>query len=152
MGKINPEFAHVMARLEKTGPFTTFYRIETPDGKGICQTMGSDVCDEYCSGAGGTEKECEHCRWRLPSGKIDEPLELAVAILTCEMGWSYAFPTLKALTEWFPSPKGRVAMAKMGAQVVEYKTAWRCLTNGHELLFDKDKAQKVRVIPWEDLK
>jgi hypothetical protein len=153
MGKMHPDFVAFMERKERDGPFQHFYRIETPNGLGICQTTGSVVCDEYCRASRDRfDAECEHCRWYGADGKIDEPLELAVAILTCEAGWSYAFPTLKALVEWFPDPHGREAMAKMGAQVWEYKTAWRTMDNGYELLFDKDKAHKVKVVPWKEVK
>lgn len=117
---------------------TLLYRIETADGKGICTTVqqhdnpkSKSVCSLYQAKC--PHQEHEHSVF---SAK-DEP---KACYLTCQKHWQYAFPTIKALEEWFPNAEGRKIMQAAGASVIEYTTQGEVMSNGYQALFDKQRA------------
>lgn len=109
---------------------TTVYRIETPNGHGICAALGSPLCQAYRVSGG---KEVEHCHfdkagWRK-LGKLCRDHDMV-----------FAFPTLEALKTWFPSQHGRKVMRDMGARVVPYEVDHLEIASPYQCVFNKAEA------------
>lgn len=59
----------------------------------------------------------------------------------------FGFPSLKALTAWFPSPQGRTVMWRNGGVI----TVWEVddpdvITDGKQIVFDPEKATLIETL------
>jgi hypothetical protein len=114
------------------------YRIEMPDGSGVCRVMGSKLCLLYNAVA---HDELEHDNF---DGSIE--CHNHAALLCQHPRNRFAFPDLAKLRRWFPNPKGRLLMQAAGAQCVEYEVPQVEASNGYQVIFDKTKATKTAVL------
>lgn len=125
------------------------FRIETPNGKGICASTGSPLCLLYQMKC---HNECEHCSWKTLRNPAYWHSHNSKAEDLIRNG-SFAFPSLKALENWFPSPSGRKLMKEAGARIVEFEVnSEDCLSTEFQCVFDKSKAKKIRELDLETLK
>jgi hypothetical protein len=107
------------------------YRIETPDGHGICQSTGNKLCTLYWLAC---HDETKHDDF----GPDDQK-----AARLCQSPFMiFAFPSLDKLREWFPQASGRKLMADHGARGVIYEADVK-LSNGYQVIFDRRLATKV---------
>jgi len=119
---------------------TTVFRIETPDGKGIC-FYNSKVCDAY-------HKKCHD---ENESSATEWPGQEFQAIYrTCALHQNFAFASLEALKMWFPQTVGRADMKAEGAMIVEYDVN-DILSNGSQVIFNKHKAVRGNTRDLETL-
>lgn len=125
------------------------YRIETPDGKGICASTGSSLCTLYnrhCF------NECEHCSLDTLKNRELWLRRKAKAEYLLRNG-SYAFPSLQALKTWFPSPSGRKLMKDKGARVIEFEVdSENTMVTEYQCVFDKSDAKKIGELDLETLR
>lgn len=113
------------------------YRIEGPKGNGICQVTGSLYCLVYklgCIVAGKKPDEMEHCRF-CPQSAEDKAIDLAG-----DPAMVYGFPSLEALTTWFPTMEGRQAMHDAGARGIVYEAWAPEVFSPFQVIFNRDKA------------
>lgn len=114
------------------------YRVEAPNGRGVCRVMGSPLCKAYCK-AGG--QEVEHASF----GPFKDFLQDE---LTCDHPENvFGFPSLKAFHTWFPDRVGLEAMKAKGAKLVPYEVDEPELASPFQCIFNKAKA--VRHEPLE---
>lgn len=111
------------------------YRIETPDGKGVCRVMGSKLCAIYNL---VNHDENEH-------DGFDGSLECHNhAARLCQHPYNvFGFPSIGQLHEWFPNEQGRALMQSAGARGIIYEVPHVEATNGHQVIFDKRFATRV---------
>ena len=110
------------------------YRIENAStGKGICEVMGSKLCPIYRKAAERGMEETEHCT--MPC-KAEQCKSWIADVGHDKAHMRYAFPTMDALRNWFPSVKGRQAMVAAGARGQLFEVPELVAKGPFQVIFD----------------
>lgn len=120
---------------------TKIFRIETPNGKGICAATGSILCHIYNIACGefSENEHCGLCKCALSKARKME-------------NQTFAFPTLEALKTWFPKARGRKAMADAGAIGSIYQIDQNDIAKSpFQCVFDRKHSVKVGTFNLETL-